>query len=170
MKPQLFAAFLAAAVPEPSGYWTGPNQGEVPDTVAGGTVIHTEVLAGMVRHGKPVLIDVSPLPPPPPELPPGTVWMPPPHRDIPGSVWLPEAGRGELPASADEFYRTRLKSLTGGDAGRAVVLYCHPHCWLSWNAAKRAASYGYRSVYWYPDGVEGWEEAGHGTAETKPER
>ena len=44
------------------------------------------------------------------------------------------------------------------------MLYCHPQCWASWNAAKRAISYGYRKVYWYPDGIEGWEKAGLPTA------
>jgi len=170
MRPLLFAAFLAASVPEPSGYWTGPNQGDTPDTVTGGTVIHTPMLAGMLRHGHPVLIDVSPPPPPPPELPPGTVWMPPAHRDIPGSVWLTGAGKGEIEPAADELYRTKLRTLTGGDLGRAVVLYCHPKCWLSWNAAKRAVSYGYRQVYWYPDGIEGWEEAGNATAVVQAEQ
>ena len=28
---------------------------------------------------------------------------------------------------------------------------------MSWNAAKRALEYGYRSVYWLPEGTEGWE-------------
>jgi len=35
------------------------------------------------------------------------------------------------------------------------VNYCHRNCWLSWNAAKRAISYGYRNVFWFPDGMEG---------------
>jgi PQQ-dependent catabolism-associated CXXCW motif protein len=164
MKALLVAAALAASVPEPSGYWTGPPQGDTPDTVAGATVVHTEALARMIPYDKPVLIDVSPPPPPPPELPPGTVWMPAPHRDIPGSVWLQDAGRGELAPAAEDFYRTSLESLTGGDRNHAVVLYCHPKCWLSWNAAKRAVAFGYRRVFWYPDGIEGWQEAGGAVA------
>ena len=32
---------------------------------------------------------------------------------------------------------------------------------MSWNAAKRAATeLGYTDVYWYPEGVQGWKEAG----------
>jgi hypothetical protein len=31
---------------------------------------------------------------------------------------------------------------------------------MSWNAAKRALALGYRSVHWYPDGTDGWGEAG----------
>jgi rhodanese-related sulfurtransferase len=30
---------------------------------------------------------------------------------------------------------------------------------MSWNAAKRALSYGYADVAWYPDGTDGWHQA-----------
>ena len=169
MKALLVAAVMAASVPEPSGYWTGPNKGDTPATVTGATVIHTAALAKLIKGEKPVLIDVSPAPPPPPDLPAGTVWMAPPHRDVPGSVWLQEAGKGEIAAEAKDFYRTTLDRLTHGSKARAVVLYCHPKCWLSWNAAKRAVSFGYRHVYWYPDGIEGWQEAGKSLAPALPQ-
>lgn len=164
MKALLVAAILAAGVPEPSGYWTGPNQGETPASLAGATVIHTADLADLIAREKPVLIDASPAPPPPPDLPAGTVWMAPVHRDIPGSVWLQEAGKGEISSEAEALYGSTLNELTHGSRKRAIVLYCHPKCWLSWNAAKRAVSFGYRHVYWYPDGIEGWQEAGHSVA------
>jgi PQQ-dependent catabolism-associated CXXCW motif protein len=50
-----------------------------------------------------------------------------------------------------------------------VVFYCRAHCWLSWNATKRAASLGWRNAYWYPDGTTGWEEAGLPLQEARPE-
>ncbi len=31
---------------------------------------------------------------------------------------------------------------------------------MSWNAAKRALALGYQNVAWYPDGTDGWHEAG----------
>ena len=31
---------------------------------------------------------------------------------------------------------------------------------MSWNAAKRALTYGYNRVYWYPEGTDGWSGAG----------
>ena len=43
---------------------------------------------------------------------------------------------------------------------RLLVIYCQADCWMSWNAAKRALSYGYPNVAWYPDGTDGWERAG----------
>ena len=39
---------------------------------------------------------------------------------------------------------------------------------MSWNATKRAASWGYR-VAWFPEGVDGWEAAGLPTEIVKPE-
>lgn len=145
--------------PEPDGFWTGPMQGAVPATIAGGSVIGTEDLAALVGQGGVVLVDVAPAPRQPEGLAPGTTWVPPPHRSIPGSVWLPGVGQAELPSDLDTSFRTRLEQLTGGDPARPIVLFCHRNCWGSWNAAKRAILYGYTRVHWYPDGVEGWQDA-----------
>jgi rhodanese-related sulfurtransferase len=30
---------------------------------------------------------------------------------------------------------------------------------MSWNAARRAVQLGHKNVVWYPDGVEGWQQA-----------
>ena len=39
---------------------------------------------------------------------------------------------------------------------------------MSWNAAKRAASWGYKQIYWYPDGIDGWDAANLPTADAEP--
>jgi rhodanese-related sulfurtransferase len=39
---------------------------------------------------------------------------------------------------------------------------------MSWNAAKRALAMGYVNVAWYPEGTDGWEEAGLPLTEAKP--
>jgi PQQ-dependent catabolism-associated CXXCW motif protein len=171
LSPMLAAAAgrARAPAPQPRLYWTGPDHGSVPAAIAGGTVIHTAALASLLRNGGVLLVDVAKATRRPSGLPAGTIWMPPPHFDIPGSIWIPGAGEGAMPANLDAFFRARLKSLTGGDRNRKIVVYCHPQCWLSWNAAKRAISYGYRHVYWYPDGMEGWRKAGHPTAVARPE-
>lgn len=155
--------------PEPQGYWLGPIHGPVPATISGGTVIDTDALAALQQSGRAVLVDVAEAPRRPAGLPPGSPWVPLPHRDIPGSIWIPNAGLGVLPAPLDRFFRSRLAELTGHDDKRAVVIYCHPRCWMSWNAAKRAISYGYRHVLWYPDGIEAWEAAGRATMPARPE-
>jgi PQQ-dependent catabolism-associated CXXCW motif protein len=158
-----------AYAPEPAGFWTGPMQGAVPATLAGGTVIHTEDLRALLRRGDVVLVDVAPMPRRPEGLAADALWAPPPHRSIPGSVWLPDVGRGEIEPAYDVWFRGRLAELTGGNQNAPVVIYCHPHCWASWNAAKRAIGYGYRQVSWYPDGAEGWQDADLPTVTTSPE-
>ncbi|MGH7043926.1 MAG: rhodanese-like domain-containing protein [Acetobacteraceae bacterium] len=160
---------VAAHAPEPRGYWLGPVHGPVPASIAGGTVIGTPALARLVRQGGIVLVDVAEATRRPSGLPPGTLWVPVPHRDIPGSVWIPDAGRGVIRPELAAYFRAQLATLTGGDRGRLVVIYCHPHCWMSWNAAKRAISYGYRRIAWYPGGMEAWRKAGYPTTIAPPE-
>jgi rhodanese-related sulfurtransferase len=40
---------------------------------------------------------------------------------------------------------------------------------MSWNAAKRALSYGYTDVAWYPEGTDGWAFAGLPLVDAQPE-
>lgn len=166
----LGAASAPVPVPEPDGFWTGPTGGAVPATIAGGTVIDTEALQRLVAQGGIVLIDVAPSPRKPEGMAEDALWLPPPHHSLPGSVWLADVGDGALERRHDDWYRARLAALTGGDMDAPVVVFCHPHCWASWNAARRAILYGYSRVYWYPDGVEGWQDAGLPTAAIAAER
>ncbi len=162
------ALFLCtAATPEPPGYWTGPTQAPVPATITGGKVIQTDALAALLKSGGVLLIDVANPPHRPANLPPTSLWLPPPHEDIPGSVWLAGMGEGALTAAQDATFRARLRALTGGTMNKPIVVYCHHACWLSWNAARRAIAYGYTRVAWYPDGVEGWAQAGKKLEEKK---
>ena len=154
----------AAPAPEPSGLWTGEERGAVPATLAGGRVVDTAALAALLAQGGVVAVDVSVAQRRPDGMSPGAVWLPLVHRDIAGSVWLPDAGQAVLAPATEAWVRGRLAVLTGGDTGRPLVFYCHPECWRSWNAAKRAVGWGYRAVMWYPEGVEGWAEAGHAMA------
>lgn len=156
-------------VPEPDGYWTGPVNSPVPLTVKGGRVVHdAHELQTMLRKPGTVIVDVSNSPRRPEHLAQGAPWMPVPHRSIPGSLWIPGVGLGEVPPGTDEYFRHTLAAATGGDLGRRLVIYCHEACWLSWNAARRAISYGYRHVYWYRKGIEGWLAAGFPTEVVQP--
>jgi len=158
------------SAPEPSGYWTGPVNSPVPATLTGGTVISSaHRLRELLDQKDSVLVDVSNAPTRPDNMAPGAPWLPVPHRAIPGSVWIPGVGAGEIPAALDDFFRQKLATLTDNSPFRRVILYCHKTCWLSWNAAKRAISYGYQHVYWYRDGVEGWKAAGLPTAVIEPQ-
>ena len=158
------------AAAEPPGYWTGPINAPVPKTLSGGTVIHTaHQLRTLLKQGGTVVVDVSNAPRRPENLAPGAPWLPLPHHAIPGSLWLPGVGLGEIPVAVDDFYRQRLAAATNEHLARPLIIYCHKTCWLSWNAAKRAISYGYRNVYWYPYGIEGWKAAGYRTAVIEPQ-
>jgi sulfur-oxidizing protein SoxY len=156
-------------VPEPEDFWVGPVNSPTPETLSGGTVIRAPDLATLLKANRVVLIDVSNFPPKPEKLAPQAVWMPPPHAVIPGSVWLAGVGGGTVDAATDGFYRRRLGEATANDVNHPIVVYCHERCWLSWNAAKRAIRYGYRRVYWFPDGIEGWRAAGFSTGVAQPE-
>jgi PQQ-dependent catabolism-associated CXXCW motif protein len=155
------------APPEPAGYWQGAMNGRVPATISGGTVIVTKDLAELIATEKPVLVDVVPAP----RRPPGqtTGWLPLPHRNIPGSVWIPGLGSGVISTEMKNYAHRRLEELTGHDSAKLIVVYCRANCWASWNAAKRVIVEGYPRVYWYPDGIEAWQDAGLSTKVVSPE-
>ena len=156
-------------VAEPAGYRLENYRAPVPDTVAGGRVVHTDELNRLVAQHEVLLIDVLPAPRQPEGMKPGTPWLPLPRYDVPGSTWLPEVGRGALSAAADERFRSKLETLTGGDHAKPLVFYCLADCWMSWNATKRAVSYGFRNANWYPDGSDGWHAAGLPLQRSEPE-
>jgi len=157
-----------AIVPEPSDYRLDNYRAPTPATVAGGQAIETEEAASLWRDHRALFIDVLPAPRRPEGLPAESLWKPVPHRDIPGSLWLPETGRGALSPALDSYFSVGLKRATGDDKSKALVFYCLADCWMSWNAAKRAAALGYQRIYWYRDGSDGWEAAKLPTEETTP--
>ncbi|MEF2552092.1 PQQ-dependent catabolism-associated CXXCW motif protein [Aurantimonas sp. A2-1-M11] len=158
----------AAAVPEPADYRTEDYRAPVPATLAGGTVIDTEEAERLHEAGV-VFVDVLPRAPRPKNLPAGTLWRPKPRNDIPGSLWLVDTGYGELPPAMEAYLMDGLERASGGDKSRPLVIYCDRDCWMSYNAAKRAIRAGYSAVHWYPDGVQGWSEAGNDLAAAEPE-
>ncbi|HWJ34312.1 MAG TPA: DUF2380 domain-containing protein [Steroidobacteraceae bacterium] len=167
----LLGNFMAGAEPaaEPDGYWMGDADAPVPAAIRGGSVIHADELEALLRQGGAVLVDVSNAPRRPLGLAPGAPWMPLPHRALPDALWIPGAGAGALSAEIDDFYRSRLVNATVGNLDAPLVVYCHDRCWSSWNAAKRAIAYGYRHVYWFSSGIEGWTAAGRPTVIAEPQ-
>jgi PQQ-dependent catabolism-associated CXXCW motif protein len=157
-------AFIANLVahaqpPEPEGYRMDDYRAPSPATVAGGVMLDTDAAHQLWESGAAVWIDVLPARRRPENLPPSALWMPLPHRDIPGSLWLPDIGRGALSPDVEGYFRDHLATATKLRKDAAVVFYCLADCWMSWNAAKRAASWGYTQIYWYRDGTDGWDAA-----------
>lgn len=158
-------AWADPAVPVPDGYHMEPYRSPVPDTVPGASVVHSADLMVLVSTGRAQPIDVLPAPRRPESMRPDMPWLPQSHIAISGSLWWPEAGLGVLPAQAESLMRQRLAALP---PDRLIVFYCRADCWLSWNAARRAAAMGF-TVAWYPDGIEAWSAAGLLTEAIKPD-
>jgi PQQ-dependent catabolism-associated CXXCW motif protein len=162
-------AYAQENAPEPEGYRTDNYRAPVPATLAGARVLATGEAEVIWRAGVGVFIDVLPHPPKPQNLPAGTIWREKPRLNIPGSVWLPDTGYGTLAAATEDYLREGLARATGDDKTKLVVIYCQADCWMSWNAAKRALSYGYSNVAWYPDGTEGWQRADLPVEDSQPQ-
>ena len=154
---------------EPEGYRTDNYRAPVPATLAGARVLATGEAEAIWRAGAGVFIDVLPHAPKPQNLPAGTIWREKPRLNIPGSIWLPDTGYGTLAAATEDYLRHGLARASGGSSATLLVMYCLTDCWMSWNAAKRALSYGYRNVAWYPEGTDGWQRADLPVAESQPE-
>lgn len=157
---QPLAAGESCVAGEPAGYRMSDFLAPVPCTLSGGDVISTERLVDLMAREQPVLIDVLPSPRRPEGLAADALWQPKHRRNIPGSVWLPNTGFGVLPVEEEAYLRQNLERLTHGDSARRLVIYCMADCWMSWNAARRAVSWGYTAVTWYPCGTDGWQAAG----------
>ncbi|GLS42336.1 rhodanese-like domain-containing protein [Methylobacterium brachythecii] len=172
----ILAALLVAAapadspvnVPEPLELYEGPQHGYTPSTLDGATVVDLAALDKLITDDKPLLLDVVLADRKPEGLPPGTLWSPS-HRSIPGAVWLPGAGVAPMKPEQQTGFLKRVEALTGGDRSKPIVTFCQPECWGSWNAGKRLVSAGYSRVYWWPLGVEGWQDS-HDTAVVKADK
>lgn len=157
-----------AGVPEPDGYRMDDYRAPVPATLSGASVVDTAEAVRLHDDGVP-FIDVLPRVPKPKNLPKGTLWRPEPRQNIPGSIWLVDTGYGELAPVMERYLFDGIERATGGDKAARILFYCKRDCWMSYNAAKRAVAGGYTSVYWYPDGTDGWSEAGRPLEKREPE-
>lgn len=159
----------AAEVAEPQDYRMDEYRSPVPATLTGATVVGPEAAYALWTAGGVAFIDVLPRAPKPANLPAGTIWRDKPRRSIPGAIWLPNVGYGAIADVTDAYFRAGLEKVTGGDPGHPVLFFCLEDCWMSWNAAKRALEYGYATVYWLPEGTDGWTFFDYPTEKIEPE-
>lgn len=152
----LWPVVALAQAPEPSGFRMDDYRAPVPATLAGATVVGPEEAHALWEAGETAFIDVLPQAPKPANLPQGTIWRDKPRDSIPGATWLPNVGYGAIAEVTDAYFRDGLAAATGGDLSHPVLFFCLENCWMSWNAARRALGYGYRAVYWLPEGTDGW--------------
>ncbi len=156
-------------VDEPLDYRHDNYRAPTPATLKGAQVIDTARAYELWRDRRAALVDALPQAPRPEGLPKDAVWKDKPRFDVPGGVWLPDTGYGALSDRTQAYFAKGLVKASGGDKQKPLVFYCLEHCWMSWNAAKRALTLGYANIYWYPDGTDGWARAGHPLEEKKPE-
>ncbi len=146
---------VGQGVEEPAGYRLQNYNDIVPETLRGAEVFDDLDAYARVDEKSVIPIDVVPkanMPKVVDALGNEVVQ----HEVIPGSIWLPGVGRGEISDEVDQYFRDALKQVTNADRAAAIMIYCLPDCWMSWNGAKRAIEYGYTNVYWYPNGITGW--------------
>jgi len=147
---------VLAEVRQPDGYRMEFYDAEVPAALDGASTITAVELKRLQNNAAAVVIDVIPEHRRPRALPENQIWMPVAHKGVPGAIWLPDTGYGVLSEITEKYFKRHLSIATGGDKRRHVVFYCRTDCWMSWNAAKRALSYGYTRVYWFRNGLDDW--------------
>ena len=145
---------------EPHSYRLEAYRAPTPATLDGAPGLTTAATRALWESKRAVFIDVLPQAPRPTNLAPGTIWRDKPRNDIPTSVWLPDTGYGALAATTEAYFKAGLVAASHDDPEKTLVFYCLRDCWMSWNAAKRAKTLGYRHVLWYPGGTDAWSEAG----------
>ena len=162
------SADVSCVAEEPADYRLADFRAPTPCTLRGATVLNTSALKALTLKTTTLLIDVFPAPRKPKSLGPTALWFPPERRNLPTSLWLPNTGFGRLPREEQHYFEEQLAAQTRGNNYRPLVFYCERHCWMSWNAAKRAIALGFHQVYWYPDGIDGWREAGFELTLSRP--
>jgi PQQ-dependent catabolism-associated CXXCW motif protein len=142
-------------VAPPPGLRGSNYHGRTPTTIPGARVVKTLELKTMLESDpRPFLVDVL---------------SGPAHRALPGALWLHNGGLGDFDAAEEKRYLDTIALLAGHDTSRHLVFFCSSaRCWLSYNAASRAARAGYTNVYWYRGGIEAWRAAGLPTTGSDP--
>ncbi len=150
----------AAEVDQPDGYRMELYDDVVPAGLTGATRVTAIDVKELQISDNAVVVDVIPDHRKPDFLPENQIWIPVPHNGLPNALWLPDTGFGVLSEVTERYFTTHLAAATRGDLTHAVVFYCRADCWMSWNAAKRALSYGYTRVYWFAEGIDDWSFEG----------
>ena len=155
-------------VAEPDDYRMVDYRSPVPDTLQGATVVDVLEAKNLHENNDTIFIDVLPAQRKPEGLQETDIWLPKPHKNIPGSAWLPDVGFGAISDEMENYFKQNLERLINKDKSKNILIYCRADCWMSWNAAKRTLDYGYTRVYWFPEGTDGWSEAGFNLEISKP--
>ncbi len=152
----LSASVAFAAVKQPDGYRMEFYDAEVPAGLDGASTITAVGVKRPQESAGAVVVDVIPEHRRPDVLPENQIWIPVGHKGVPGAIWLPDTGYGTLSDVTEKYFKHHLDVATNGNKDHPVIFYCRVDCWMSWNAAKRALTYGYTNVHWFFDGIDDW--------------
>lgn len=140
----------------------------VPEDVPGGTAVDTAEVRRLIDAGPIVLIDVLSISGVRYDELDGS-WSDYEARyNIPGSHWLPNVGYGRPSPDMLKYFLDTIADLTNGNQKHPILIYCISDCWMGWNAVQHLSRAGYTSVYWSPEGTDGWVEAGYSLELTEP--
>ena len=138
--------------------YRAPTPACVPDAI---TIDTAELQKLVIQTTKPILIDVLSVITRPNVEFGESKWLPNKERlSLPNSVWLPNVGYGYLDEQMQHYFQSQLLALTEGNKFKPLVFFCIADCWMSWNSVQRARDYGYKNIYWYKNGTDGWAESG----------
>ena len=146
-----------------SGYRGWPYKAPTPMSIPGATTLYfAEDVKALIEQSDLLLVNVSPLTLSPVDRQGNRSWIPARGKtryQIPGSIWLPNVGYESLDPAMNDYFRKNLAHYSQGDRSRLLLFYCTADCWMSWNSVKRSLQeYGYQNVYWYPYGIDGWQQ------------
>lgn len=82
------------------------------------------------------------------------------ERKLPGALAMKWAGSTD--AAAGARLKETLALMGKGKPADPLLFYCHhATCSVSRHASKHAVDAGYRNVFWFRDGLRGWEAGGY---------
>ncbi len=157
-----------ATVAEPGTYRMSDYRAAVPATLDGKPALTVAEAHALWDKKAAAFVDILPQAPKPAGLAPGTLWRDKPRFRHSRQPLAPRHGLWRSGTSHAGIFPRGLKLASGGDLNKPLVFYCSHHCWMSWNAAKRAKTLGYMHVLWYQEGTQGWEAAGYPLKEQTP--
>ncbi|UTD56552.1 rhodanese-like domain-containing protein [Halomonas sp. MS1] len=153
-----------AAAFNQEGYRLPPFKAPVTAPLPGVTTLDDHAFQALLESPPVILVDVYALP-----WHNGLFLQDSAHLTIPGSIWLPNVGAASLEEEWIDYFTTALDAQRKHAEAAPLVFFCRADCWLSWNAARRAEAMGYEELYWYPNGVDGWQASGHSLAAVCPQ-
>jgi len=152
----LYSHVAIADVEQPAGYRMDNYDDLVPAGLEGASTITAQEVKQLQDSSGIVVIDVIPQHRRPEGLAQDQLWFPVAHKGVPGAIWLPDTGYGSLSDITEQYLKHHFQLATKANKKYPIAIYCRSDCWMSWNVAKRALTYGYSNIYWFYDGIDDW--------------